>query len=230
MSVFFPHGWHARAHPLPSFPPYFLQPSPAIIFSSLGMLGRQFDLVLFNPNLAVDAHGVVLALDQRDWNAFIGLAQRAGCLSGELEATGQLMRDFWDEPEDEESNSSYRSWVIDTGVSCPISQSIVAPYAIDPTVTDSMHLKALRNRLYTSFSITGFSSSQRNLEGGGQLPIFLHDLFVVLEESYSKRLDAPTPAIDPWIHICRALVPVHDTNTVMQEWCSSYFITGCAPW
>jgi hypothetical protein len=195
------------------------------------MLGEQLSLVLFYPNLAVDAHGVVLALNQRDWNALIGLAQRAGCLSAELEATGWLTRD----EEDEESSPSYRSWAMDMGgASCPIFEAILAPYAMSPTTVNSGNFGALLGDLHshghTSFSISGFYPNQRNLEGGGQLPVFLHDLFVVLWETYNKRLDAPPPAADPWLHICRALVPVHDTNGAMQAWCSSYYPKGWAPW
>jgi hypothetical protein len=224
MSIYFPHGWHARAQPLPpSFPPAsYLHLNAAFAVFSEAMYGPSTNLALFYPNLALDAQGVALALHPRDWNALVGLAQRAGCLAPELTLTGLLTRESYN-VDDEDYNDWWRSWAIDTGWSCQSTDSIHTPYgrtsesefwrrlAVAGSGSGSARVGGNEvpwlNSEYTSFSLTGFDSTIRNLEGGGLLPTFLHELFVVLRETYNKRRDAPPPIVNPWFIVCPSIAP-----------------------
>jgi hypothetical protein len=206
MNNFFPHGWHARAHLLPAFPPPHLRGKLAVAIDRNGLGATGYILALFHPNLALDAQGVALALDERDWNALVGLAHSAGCLAPELEVTGRWMRESYDE-EDEDYNIIWRWWEMETEFSHGFSNTIISPYTItvERRSVHNHNSTTLNNPGYTTFSLSGFQPTSRNLVDGRPLPQFLHEIYVVLWETYNERLDAPSHAIDPWLHMCTTL-------------------------
>jgi hypothetical protein len=199
-SVFIPHGWHARARTLPSFPPPYFQPNLALAIVEHGLAGTGIVLGLFYPNLALDAQGATLALEQRDWNALLGLGQRAGCLDPWLTAASGGIID----------SKHGSGWSAKTDATCQNSHSIIVPHDIPKSPRENLERQA-RPRVATldwswgSIWFHAWGPRRRRLDSGGLLPLSLHELMVVLTETYDLELDNLPPIITTWLNVCRKI-------------------------
>jgi hypothetical protein len=196
------------------------------------MIGGGVFLGLFHPNLALDSHGTTLALEQRDWNALLGLGQRAGCLDPWLASvsgasSGNQMGDTY--------------WSLNSPVTCQGTDAIVVPYDMpmsplkSPKQRGTSYGVATPNDRFSTIRIGAWNPGRLRLENNGLLPLSLHELFVVLGEMYTQLLDElPATRHTPfherpllratWLRVCKKLAIDHEHSP--PAWCfiDQYYI------